>query len=439
VSQFTRRGFLGSFLGGAAATALAAQQGAGSARRPGSVPVKITDVKCAIIGRNPVIRIVTDQGISGYGQAESGKATVKQNVPYYKPLLVGEDARDVGRIMLKIRRMGAMKPWGSAVSAIEIALWDVAGQATGLPVYELLGGKIHDRVCAYGNSENNSPVFSPRSPQECAEMAAKTKVAKEGFKLVKMPVGFHNGPMMNNIPNAWYGQHWTGRTFPYMDRGVMTKRGLDYVLSCVAAIKKVLGDDIDLACDCGPGWAPKDAIRFARAVEPYNLRWLEDLITGDYTPYPNAQVFKEVTDSTETPIHTGEELYLRENCKDLIEMQAVDVLGPDPEDVGGIAELKWIGEYANLHGIQMAPHGIFDGLFGVAAQVHLGAAMGQNYIGFEYAKGQPDWWYEIVDGLPNPIVKDGYIDVWDKPGLGITFNVRAAKAHLQEEDRNFFD
>jgi L-alanine-DL-glutamate epimerase-like enolase superfamily enzyme len=211
------------------------------------------------------------------------------------------------------------------------------------------------------------------------------------------------------------------------------------VLSCVEAIKKVLGNEIDLACDCGPGWVPKDAIRFARAVEPYHLAWLEDLITGDYTPYPNAQVFKEVKDNTTTPIHTGEELYLRENCKDLIEMQAVDVLGPDPEDVGGIAELKWIGEYADLHAIQIAPHGIFDGLFGVAAQVHLGAAMGQNYIGFEYAKGQPDWWYEIVDGLPNPIVKDGYIDVWDKPGLGITFNVRAAKAHLQDEDRDFFD
>jgi L-alanine-DL-glutamate epimerase-like enolase superfamily enzyme len=392
-----------------------------------------------VIGRNPVIRIVTDQGISGYAQSESGKTNVKPLIPYYKPFLLGEDARDVGRIMQKIRRIGAMKPWGSPVSSIEIALWDVAGQATDLPVYELLGGKIHDRVCAYGNSENNSPVFSPRSPQECAEMAAKTKEAKEGFKLVKMPVGFHSSPMMNAMPNEWYGQHWKGHVFPYMDRGMMTKRGLDYVVSCVEAIKKVLGDDIDLACDCGPGWVPKDAIRFARAVEPYQLAWLEDLITGDYTPYPNARVFKEVTESTETPIHTGEELYLRENCTDLIEMQAVDVLGPDPEDVGGLAELKWIGEYAELHGIQMAPHGIFDGVFGVAAQVHLGAAMGQNYIAFEYAKGQPDWWYEIVDGLPNPIVKDGYIDVWDKPGLGITFNVRAAKAHLQEEDRNFFD
>ena len=129
----------------------------------------------------------------------------------------------------------------------------------------------------------------------------------------------------------------------------------------------------------------------------------------------------------------------RENFKDLIETQAVNVIGPDPEDVGGIAELKWIAEYANLHGILVAPHGIFDGLFGVAAQVHMGATMPQNYIAFEYAKGETAWWYDIVDGLPDPIVKNGLIDVWDKPGLGITFNVRAAKTRLAEEDRDFFD
>jgi L-alanine-DL-glutamate epimerase-like enolase superfamily enzyme len=128
----------------------------------------------------------------------------------------------------------------------------------------------------------------------------------------------------------------------------MTERGLDHAVACVEATKKVRGDQIGLAFDYGPGWTPKDAIRFARAVEPYHLAWLEDLITGDYEPYPNAQVFKQVKDSTTTPIHTGEEIYLRENFKDLIETQAVDVLGPDPEDLGGIAELKWIAEYADF-------------------------------------------------------------------------------------------
>jgi len=163
------------------------------------------------------------------------------------------------------------------------------------------------------------------------------------------------------------------------------------------------------------------------------------MLTGDYIPYVNADVYREVTRVARTPIHTGEQIYLRQNFKDLIEKQAVDVLGPDPEDVGGIAEFKWIAEYADLHGISVAPHGIFDGLFGVAAQVHMGAAMPQNYIAFEYAYGQPEWWYDIVEGLPDPIVNKGFVHVWDRPGLGITFKVAAAKARLAEGDRGFFD
>jgi len=108
-------------------------------------------------------------------------------------------------------------------------------------------------------------------------------------------------------------------------------------------------------------------------------------------------------------------------------------------DVGGLAELKWIAEFADLHGIQMAPHGIFDGLIGNAAQVQVGATMPQNFIAFEYSIGNPLWWYDIIDGLPDPIVKDGHIEVWDRPGLGVEFNVKAAKKYLADEDKNFFD
>ena len=101
--------------------------------------------------------------------------------------------------------------------------------------------------------------------------------------------------------------------------------------------------------------------------------------------------------------------------------------------------MKWIAEYADLHGIQIAPHGIFDGLIGLAAHVQVAAALPQNYIAFEYPLGQPDWWYQIVDGLPDPVMKKGFVDVWDRPGLGITFNVAAAKKYLAAEDRAFFD
>jgi L-alanine-DL-glutamate epimerase-like enolase superfamily enzyme len=404
-------------------------------KRTGNGSIKITDLRCAIIGRNPVVRIVTDQGVSGYGQAESAKPYLKPMVLFYKDYILGEDPTDVERVMLKIRRLGAFKPWGSAVSAIEIALWDIAGQVAGVPVYKLLGGKIRNRVRAY-NGAVRFPMTG-QTPQDYAETMVKMKEAKEGFTLIKQAVGFHNPAMMHAMPNGWYDEPRTGAS--HADRGLMTERGLETVIACVEAMKKVLGDEIGLALDCGPGWTVKDAITFARALEPLHITWLEDLITGDYMPYPDAEVFREVKQSTSIPIHTGEEIYLRQNFKDLIEKQAVDVVGPDPEDVGGLAETKWIAEYADLHGILIAPHGVFDGLIGLAAHVQLAAALPQNYIAFEYPVGQPEWWYQIVDGLPDPIMKQGFIDVWDRPGLGVTFNIPAAKSRLQEEDRGFFD
>ena len=96
-------------------------------------------------------------------------------------------------------------------------------------------------------------------------------------------------------------------------------------------------------------------------------------------------------------------------------------------------------EYADLHGILIAPHGVMNGLIGIAAHVHAGAVMPDNYIAFEYCVAKPEWWYDIIDGLPDPIVKNGFIEVWDKPGLGVLFNKKAAKRYLTEEDTGFFD
>jgi len=182
-----------------------------------------------------------------------------------------------------------------------------------------------------------------------------------------------------------------------------------------------------------------DAIRLAKALEPLNVMWLEDMITGDYMPYVLADVYREVTQSTSTPIHTGEQIYLRQNFRELIEKHAVRIIGPDPCDIGGIAELKWVAEYADLHGILMAPHGTGDGLIGLAALVQVSATLPQNYIAFEYPVGRPAWWYDIVEGLPDPIVKDSYIEVWDTPGMGVELIEEAARNYLPEGDEDFFD
>jgi L-alanine-DL-glutamate epimerase-like enolase superfamily enzyme len=395
--------------------------------------MKIVDLKCAVIGSNPVVRVVTDEGLSGYGEAENSKPYLKPHVLFYRENLLGEDPTNVERCLLNIRRLGAFKPWGAAVSAIEMALWDIAGQAAGVPVYKLLGGRVRDRVRVY-----NGAVRFPMAgytPDDYAANMAQMKAAPEGFTIIKQPIGFHS-PMAREVPGFSYGQMVEGRFHP--NRGPVTERGLKHVVACVEAMKSVLGDEVGLALDCGPGWMVPDAIRLAKALEPLNLMWLEDLITGDYTPYVLADLYREVTRSTSTPIHTGEQIYLRQGFKELCEKYAVNVVGPDPADVGGIAELKWIAEFADLYGILMAPHGVFDGLIGLAAHVQVAAALPENYVAFEYPLGNPAWWYDIVDGLPQPIVRDGFIDVWDAPGLGVRFNEKA-RAYLAPEDAAFFD
>lgn len=401
--------------------------------KPEGVPqIKIVDLKCAVIGNNPIIRITTDEGIDGLGQGEWAKPYLKPHVLFYRDFIIGEDPTDVERVMWKIRGLGSFKPWGAAVSAIEVALWDIAGKAAGVPVHKLLGGKVRDKVRVY-NGGVRFPMTGS-SPQDYADAMVKMKDSKENFSIIKQAIAFH-ATMADEVPNFFYGE------VPTVPRvgGPLTERGLKHIVACVEAMKDVLGDEIGLALDCGPGFIVSDAIRLAKAVEPLNIMWLEDMITGDYTPYVLPDLYREVTRSTSTPIHTGEQIYLRQNFKDLLEQKAVNVIGPDPLDVGGIAETKWIAEYADLHGITIAPHGVADGLIGLAAHIQLAATLPRNFIALEYPVGNPEWWYDIIDGMPNPIVKDSFIEVLDSPGLGVKFNVPVASQYLLAEDADFFD
>ena len=396
--------------------------------------MKITDLKCTVIGQNPIVRVVTDQGIDGFGQVEPSKQYLKPHILFYKNYIIGEDPTDVERVMMKIRRLGSFKPWGSAVSAIEMALWDIAGKAANLPVYKLLGGKVRDKICVY-----NGAVRFPMDgcqPEDYAKNMAKMKAAPEKFSIIKQGVAFH-GQMATQVPDFFYGEIQSGSH--HANRGLITERGMGHLIDCIQAMKDVLGNEVGLALDCGPGFTVPDAIRLARAVEPLNIMWLEDLLTGDYVPWVAPDSYREVTQSTSTPIHTGEQIYLRQNFKDLIEQKAVNIIGPDPCDIGGIAELKWVAEYADLHGILIAPHGTGDGLLGLGALVQVAATLPQNYIAFEYPTGSPNWWYDIVEGLPDPIVTDSLIEVWDHPGMGVNLIPEATKPYLVEEDIDFFD
>ena len=399
--------------------------------------MKITDVRCAIIGDHPVIRITTDEGIDGIGGAESprNQPFFKPQIEYYRDMILGLDPTDVERVLLHIRRVGAFKPWGSGVSAIEIALWDIAGKAAGVPIYKLLGGKIRDRIRVY-NGNIRTP-FEGYQPEDFAKNMKWMKDLPQNFSIIKQGIAFHGSPMVKDMPDFYYGDYVPKPMYP--NRGLMTEKGFNLTVDCVIAMKEVLGDEVGLALDCGPGMVVSDTLKLAQALEPYNLMWMEDTITGDYTPYVHPDFFLQVTPYTSTPIHTGEQVYLRHGFKELIEQHAVDIIGPDPMDVGGIAELKWIAEFADLHGIQMAPHGTVDGLIGLAAHVQVGATLPDNFIAFELPSGKPDWWYDILEGMDKLVVKDSHIAVNDTPGLGISFRVEEAKQYLTEEDAGFFD
>ncbi len=399
--------------------------------------MKITDIRCALIGKHPVVRIVTDEGLYGLGGAEWTKPYLKPYVLQFREALIGEDPTDVERCMLKIRQRGSFKPYGAAISVIEHALWDIAGKAAGVPVYKLLGGKVRDKVRVYNGSLRRP--HSGSAPEDYAADAKWMMERPEGFFMVKQGIGFHS-QMKREVPDFHIGIPQVSPFHGAMDTGPITERGMNHMLDCVAAMKEVLGDKVSLALDCGPGWMLPDAIRFARAVEKYDLAWLEDMLTGDYTPWVNAQAYRELTVSTSTPIHTGEQIYLRHNFKELIETQSVRVIGPDPADVGGIAEMKWIAEHAHMHSILFAPHGTANGLLGLGALVNLCATLPANFVAFEYPTASDPWWHDIIEGLPDgPLVTNSMMNLFEAPGLGLDINAEAAKPYLLEEDAGFFD
>jgi len=406
--------------------------------------IKITDIKVAIIGNSPVVRIVTDAGIDGFGQGETTKPYLKPHVLYYNNFLIGEDPTNVERCLMKIRRAGSFKPWGTSVSIIETALWDIAGKVANLPVYKLMGGKIRDYVRCYNTATSNyvwRADVKGNTPKDWNDWAVTIRKQEPGFPIIKVGGGIHGGWTTSPQTGLYYdtSRSQSRSTVAQSRRGPLSEYGLKLTVERVAAIKEGLGDRIDLAVDFGPGYLLADAIRLARALEPFNLLWLEDMLTGDYHPWVHADDYAELTRSTTTPIFTGEQIYSRHHFRELIEKNAIRIIGPDPADVGGISEVKWIAEFADMHGIAIAPHGVFNGLIGLAAQVMLGATLPENFIAFEYPAPREAWWYDIIEGLPNPIVKNGLVEVWDRPGLGVKFNVNAAKKYLSEEDKGFFD
>ena len=183
--------------------------------------------------------------------------------------------------MLGIRRMGSFKPWGTAVSAIEMALWDIAGKSAGLPVYKLLGGKVRERVMVYNGGVRFE--LKGKEPEHYAETMQKMKEHPYKFRIIKHGVSFHGGMQnvdhggMQDVQDFYYGSPVKAMRHP--NRGVITGKGFKYMMERIESMLNVLGDDVGLALDCGPGMTVQDALKLAKELEGSNIMWLEDTVS----------------------------------------------------------------------------------------------------------------------------------------------------------------
>lgn len=397
--------------------------------------LKITDMRIAEIGgdvafRTPIVRIYTNQGIVGHGDVRDGAA--KEYALFLKSRLLGENPCNVERLFKKISQFGHHGRQGGGVSGVEMALWDLAGKAYNIPVYQLLGGKYRDKVRVYCDTTVS------RDPHEYADrMKARVDA---GYTALKMDIGIN---LIRDIPGAvinapdgplkpWANEYRNYNLTQHPFTAVqITQKGLEKLMEYLHLMRDKIGYEIPMGTDHWGHFSVNEAIKIAKATEPYNLAYIEDII-----PWHFMDQWREITEATSTPTQTGEDIYRLEGGFDkIIENHTVDIVHPDPNTAGGILETKRIGDYASKHGIGFMHHHA-AGPVSFLGCVHSAAAT-ENFLWLEHhAVDKPDW-ENLVTGLDGPIVQNGYVTVPEKPGLGVELNEEVVEKYLIEGEKLF--
>ena len=382
--------------------------------------LRITDMRVAVV-KAPMtaalIRIDTNQGIYGLGEVRDGAS--KTYALMLKSRLLGENPCNVDKIFRKIKQFGGPSRQAGGVCGVEMALWDLAGKAYGAPVYQLAGGKFRDRIRCYADTtESHDPkVYGER-------LKARRD---QGFTWLKMDLGID---MLANVPGAVTRPEGVGvgqrSGVQHMFTGIeIAPKGVEIMAEFVATVREYVGMEIPLSADHFGHIGVNSCIRLGKALEKYNMAWLEDMIPWQYT-----DLWKTITDAIEVPTATGEDIYLKESFIELARNHAVDIVHPDLASSGGILETKKIGDACQEYGVPMAMH--FAGTpVSCMANVHCAAAT-ENFLVLENHSVDVPWWSDLVEGVEKPIIQHGYISVPEKPGLGITLNDEVVKQHLRE-------
>lgn len=344
------------------------------------------------------IEVVTDEGLTGVGEAYSvgPDEAVAAIVKHFASWLIGKDPREIGRLwqmMYNFSRFPGGLILMSALSGIDIALWDIKGKAAGLPVWALLGGKCRDRIRTYGHAVGNSP-------KEIAEHAKKI-VEKYRYTAVKcFPL-------------------FCGESIPPWNS--MVREGEKRM----RAIREILGPDIDIAVDFHAAIpTPYQAIEAANVLEQYRPMFLEEPARPE-----NMDALAQVARSTSIPIATGEMLYTKWEFRELLDREAASIIQPDICIAGGITEMKKIAAVAESYYVPLAPHNPM-GPVATAASVHLSAAI-PNFLILEYL---PDDSAERLDVVDRTVeFNNGWLEIPDRPGLGIELNKEGLAKHPPKE------
>lgn len=381
--------------------------------------LKITDLRIAHLTKAPmncpIIRIETNQGIHGLGEVRDGASPTYALI--LKSRLLGENPCDVDRLFRKIKQFGGHSRQAGGVCGVEMALWDLAGKAYNVPVFQMLGGRFRDKIRIYADTtESHDPkVYGQR---------LKARMER-GLTWLKMDLGYdlvENAPGTVTQPSGMsrYEQEFV----PHMFTGIeLTDKAIGMMADYVAQVREVVGMEIPLSADHFGHIGVNTCIRLGRAFERYNLEWLEDMIPWQYT-----DLWRQITDSIPVPTLTGEDIYLKEDFYKLCSTHAIRKIHPDLATSGGILETKKIGDMAEELGVPMAMH--FAGSpVSCMANVHCAAAT-QNFLALENHSLDVPWWDDLVSGVEKPIVNRGYIQVPQAPGLGVTLNDDVAKEHL---------
>lgn len=360
--------------------------------------MKITDIKTFLVDcfrtNWAFVKVYTDEGVTGVGEAtlEYKEKSLVGAVEHIKEAIVGKDPTNIERIAHDLYRDSYWRNGPvlmSAISAVEMALWDILGKSLNVPVYKLLGGKTMDKVRIYVNGW----FAGAKTPEEFGQKAAIA--VKRGITAMK----------------------WDPFGKSYLE---ISNKDLDTALKCIQAVREAAGDGVDLLIEGHGRFNVPTGIKIAKELEQFKPMWFEEPVPPD-----NLEALKAVRDKSPVAISAGERLYNLKQFKELFEMRAADYIQPDVSHAGGIMELKKIAAMADTYYIPFAPHNP-SGPVACAASLQL-AACTTNFSILEIMYSDVPWRKDVTNESLH--YEDGYIDIPERPGLGIEINEEECLKH----------